>query len=136
MSQQPIWVGLAIALLGGTEVWRFVQWIIHRKDKKTEKDDEILKELRSLKGRVDAIAQSAADDRATNARIRILSFSDEVRHGVRHSKEAFDQVNLDIDMYKAYCHSHPDYQNNRGHMAIENIERVYAECLRNNDFLE
>ena len=77
-----------------------------------------------------------AEDRATNARIRILRFSDEVRHGVLHSKESFDQVNLDIDTYHRYCEDHPEYKNNRAVMAIANIQRVYAKCLENNGFLD
>lgn len=41
------------------------------------------------------------------ARIRILRFSDELRHNVNNidyfSKDHFDQVMIDIDIYEAYC---------------------------------
>lgn len=136
MDNSQTWVAIVVAVLGASELWRLIQWLIHRKDAKAEKGDALMAEIKKMGKRIDEIADSAADDRATNARIRILRFSDEVRHGVRHSKEAFDQINLDIDMYKSYCREHPNYQNNRGHMAISNIERVYAECLKTNNFLE
>lgn len=127
------------ALMGGAfgaALVSLFQFLLTRKDKKDEKKDEIRAAVTGIKYELDTLRDEIAEDRATDARIRILRFSDEVRHNVRHSKESFDQVNLDIDTYRRYCEGHPDYKNNRAVMAIANIERVYAECLHNQDFLE
>lgn len=120
----------------GASLVSLIQFMITRKDKKDDKFDAIAADVAEIKNEQVSMRNEIAEDRATNARIRILSFSDEVRHNVRHSKESFDQINLDIDTYRRYCDGHPDYKNNRAVMAIANIERVYAECLRKQDFLE
>ena len=127
------------ALMGGTfgaAVVGLVQFLITRRDKKENDATEVANAIQLVNDKLEALRSEIAEDRATNARIRILSFSDEVRHAVKHSKESFDQINLDIDTYNHYCQSHPDYKNNRAVMAIANIERVYAKCLQGNDFLE
>ena len=94
-----------------------------------------MKAIDALRNEIETLRGEITEDRATNARIRILSFSDEVQRNIRHSKESFDQINSDIDTYRRYCDKHPDYKNNRAVMAIANIERVYADCMRENDFL-
>lgn len=127
------------ALMGGAfgaALVSLFQFLLTRKDIKDEKKDELSAAVTGIKNELDTLRDEIAEDRATDARIRILRFSDEVRHSVRHSKESFDQVNLDIDTYRRYCKEHPNYRNNRAVMAIANIERVYAECLRKQDFLE
>ena len=125
------WAVIASLLSGsfGAALISLVQFLIKRRDSKDDKTDAVI-------AKVGQLQREFEEDRASNARIRILRFSDEVRHGVRHSKESFDQVNLDIDAYHRYCNSHPEYKNNRAVMAIANIESVYAKCLRENDFLE
>lgn len=127
------------ALMGGSfgaALVGLVQFLINRKDEKKGKCSSVISAIGGLQKELDCLRNDFSEDRATNARIRILRFSDEVRHNVRHSKESFDQVNLDIDTYNRYCETHPNYKNNRAVMAIANIERVYAQCLIDNDFLE
>lgn len=68
-------------------------------------------------------------------RMRILRFADELRRGIDHSEEFFDQVLDDITDYKHYCESHTDYENNKAVAAIQKIERTYQERLDKNDFL-
>ena len=131
--------GIIAGLFGGAfgaSLVSLIQFFVSRKDKKNDRIDAIATDVAEIKNEQASLRNEIAEDRATDARIRILSFSDEVRHNVKHSKESFDQVNLDIDTYRRYCESHPDYKNNRAVMAIANIERVYAECLRKQDFLE
>lgn len=120
----------------GAAMVALVQFLVARHDEKKGKSDTIRGEIAAVKESVDRLSAEVAMDRATSARIRILSFSDEIRHGVRHSKESFDQVNLDIDAYRRYCDDHKDYRNNRAVMAISNIERVYRACLEKQDFLD
>lgn len=120
-------VGAAVELL---------LFFVRRSDAKKNTNSGVKHEVAELRKDVGKLANRFDEAQATNARIRILRFSDEVRHGERHSKESFDQVNLDIDTYHRYCDEHPDYKNNRAVMAIANIERIYRVRLEKNDFLE
>ena len=113
----------------------FLQFLMTRHDNKKGRHKCLIDAIEMLKNDIRKLREEAEVERAMQARIRILGFSDEVRRQVRHSKEAFDQVNLDIDAYRTYCDTHQDYKNNRADMAIANIERVYSICLKENDFL-
>lgn len=123
------------AVVGGGALLSFIQFLINRHDIKNGKYAGITTALSEIKKDVDALRAELDRDRATDARIRILSFSDEILHSVRHSKESFDQVNSDIDAYRKYCDRNPQFKNNKAVMAIANIERVYESCLERNDFL-
>lgn len=127
---------VVLAVLGSSGLSALITFLINRHDRRNDDKAEIIAKIDSLGNKIDAMEGKLEETRATEARIRILSFSDEVRHGVLHSKESFDQINSDIDSYRHYCKSHPDYENNRSVMAIANIERVYSERLERNDFLE
>ncbi len=129
-------ITIILSIFGGGALLTFLQYLITRHDEKKGKSKTIMKAIEEVRKDLDVLRSEISEDRATNARIRILSFSDQVRHNVRHSKESFDQVNSDIDTYRRYCDKHPEYKNNRAVMAIANIERVYAECLQQHDFLE
>lgn len=68
-------------------------------------------------------------------RSRILRFGDECRQDVRHSKEFFDQILIDITTYENYCHDHKEYKNSKAVLTIENIKRIYSECVDKDSFL-
>ena len=72
---------------------------------------------------------------ASLSRSHILRFGDELRHGVSHSKEHFDQILLDISKYELYCDTHKDYLNDVAHETIKHIKNTYQECLNKNSFL-
>lgn len=127
---------IVLSVVGGGALLSFIQYLITRHDEKKGKGKTLMKAIEEVRKDIDKLRNEISEDRANNARIRILSFSDEVRHNVRHSKESFDQINLDIDTYRRYCDTHKEYKNNRAIRAIANIERVYDSCLRENDFLE
>lgn len=129
-------ITIVLSVFGGGALLSFLQFIINRHDTKSGKHSAIMEAINKVKDELDTLRGEINEDRATNARIRILSFSDEIRHNVKHSKESFDQMMQDIDTYKRYCDKHPEYRNNRAVMAITNIERVYSDCLREHNFLE
>ena len=80
--------------------------------------------------------QAGVDERnAVCCRVRILRFGDEVLHGVRHSKDHFDQVLEDITTYDHYCGTHPDFRNNMTQLTAARIKEIYIERLEKNDFL-
>lgn len=70
-----------------------------------------------------------------NARRRILRFNDELLQDIRHSREMFDNVLDDITAYEHYCNQHKDFKNHKVALAIENVNRVYKECMIEHSFL-
>lgn len=82
-------------------------------------------------------AHIAVDDsrEADKVRGHILRFNNELMRDVAHTEEEFVDTLAQIDWYHSYCQSHPDYKNSRAVHAIANIERVYDDRLKNNDFL-
>ena len=93
-----------------------------------EKVDNLSTDIRNLR-------DECEEREATACRTRILRFGDEILHDVRHSKEHFDQILIDITSYENYCASHPDFRNNVAVATIKRINQVYARCIRDNDFL-
>ena len=92
---------------------------------------ELMDKVNTLETKVGAFEKSDV----INCRVHILTFADEIRRGMRHSKETFDQVLSDIDTYERYCTEHPDFMNNKTVAAKAKILDVYSECIDNNDFL-
>ena len=72
---------------------------------------------------------------AITSRVRILRFNDELLRDEKHTKEAFDQVLSDIDVYEAYCIAHPDFKNNKTKMSVSYIIASYQEHMEKHDFL-
>lgn len=81
------------------------------------------------------VKKEVGENNAVSARYRILRFDDELLHDVKHTKEHFDQILLDIDIYEKYCNDHPEFRNNLAVMAIQHIKDVYQRCSRDNLFL-
>lgn len=94
-----------------------------------EKVDNLSTDIRNLR-------DECEEREATACRTRILRFGDEILHDVRHSKEHFDQILIDITAYENYCASHPDFRNNVAVATIKRINQVYARCIKDRDFLE
>lgn len=128
-------ITVLISMLTGGAFLAFLQFLIQRHDTKKEKNDDVKEALGKLDERLTAIEDDLALERATTARVRILRCSDEITRGIRHSKEYFDQTLDDINVYNHHCDSHPDFKNSKAVLAIRNIERVYENCLQENDFL-
>ena len=74
-------------------------------------------------------------DDADACRTRILRFADELRRGVEHSEEFFNQILDDVSDYEHYCLEHPNYKNNKAGNAIAEIDKVYQKCMEKNSFL-
>ena len=120
---------IILSIFGGGSLTMFVQFLINRHDAKNGELAKIKEEIRQLRNEMQ-------EDQATTARVRILGFSDEMLHGVMHSKESFDQILQDIDRYNKYCRDHPSYENARGVAAIAHIKETYKQCLLQDSFLK
>ena len=89
--------------------------------------DELLEEFNKLNYKVDC-------NKADNCRARILRFNGEIKRGVHHDEEEFNEVISLIDKYERFCRNNPNYPNNKAEFAIENIKNVYKKAYSNNDF--
>ena len=72
---------------------------------------------------------------AIQSRVRILRFGDEIRRGVLHSKESYDQTKMDIKTYLSYCSMDKDFENGIATANIKLIEDSYDKRMINNDFI-
>lgn len=95
----------------------------------------VITKMEKLEQDVAEVKKEVAESSAVTSRYRILRFDDEILHDVRHTKEHFDQILLDIDIYETFCDEHKDFKNNLAVMAIRNIKQVYQKCSADNSFL-
>lgn len=96
---------------------------------------EIKKTQEQTEEKLDKHIKDDDERDASLHRQRILRFNSELIRGENFTHEYFVEMLEEIDEYERYCRQHPDYQNNRAVMAIDNIKRVYAERERLGNFL-
>ena len=96
---------------------------------------EIIYKVDSLTTELADHKEKSEERHATLCRSHILGFGDEVRHGIPHSKEAYDNILIDIDSYEMYCDKHPGYKNNIAVETIKHIKTMYQKHLREDSFL-
>jgi len=113
-----------------------LNWIGERTNKNVVgRIDELDQQVKAISKRQTDM-ESISDERAAIAcRVRILRFSDELRRGIDHSQESFEQTIADIDTYDAYCKAHPGFKNNKTVVANERILSSYKHCHEKNNFL-
>lgn len=92
-------------------------------------------QITSLSEKISDVQTEVNENAAMSSRYRILRFDDEIRHKVLHTKEHYDQIIVDIDIYEAFCKRNPDFRNNLAHKAISNIKRMYDVHNDDNSFL-
>jgi len=120
-------VTVVVAVLGSSWVG---DWLKARREKKSGMvtTNQILDAVKSLRAEFD-------EEKAVQARVRIVKFNDEILSGQRHSKESFDQSLSDIDTYDRFCAMHPNFVNSKTKLSSENIKRTYQECESKHSFL-
>lgn len=122
---------ILVAVVASSGFWAFLQWLLTRKSSNAA----IMTEIQGLKDDINAIRDEMGEDRAVSARVRILTFCDELLEGRRHSKDRFDQVMSDITTYERYCSNNPSFRNNQTASTVEYITKIYKERLEKHDFL-
>ena len=95
----------------------------------------IISKLEKVEKDVAEVKKEVGESSAVTSRYRILRFDDEILHDVKHTKEHFDQILLDIDVYEKFCEENQDFKNNLAVMAINHIKEIYSKCSRENSFL-
>lgn len=89
--------------------------------------DELLQKFNELNYKVDC-------NKADTCRMMILDFNGEIKRGIHHDEEQFNEVIRLIDKYERFCRNNPNYPNNQAVLAIENIKNVYKRAYSKNDF--
>ena len=130
-------IGFLIILLGMIKIppiqVNFWSWLGRMIGKAI--NGEVLDRVDALTKDLEAFKKESELDRVRAARQRILRFNDEILFEQIHSKEHFDEILEDIDLYETYCNDHPDYENNRAELAIATIREIYKKCLQTHNFL-
>lgn len=106
-----------------------------KEDRTTDALGELSKKIDGLSNELKAHIEANEMSEAKQARVRILRFADECRREELHSKEFFDSVLEDIDLYERYSARHPDFPNNKTVASTKIIKDLYDKCLRENKFI-
>lgn len=96
---------------------------------------EVIEKVDRLSADVKANKDTDDQEWAELRRTHILRFGDEIRLGVLHSEEHFNQILLDIHQYNKYCDEHKSYKNDKAIATIDLIKQAYSKCLSENRFL-
>ena len=96
---------------------------------------EVLEKVDGISDDVKNNKDSADEEWAELRRTHILRFGDDIRLGLSHSEEHFNQILYDIHKYETYCNSHKNYENDKAIATIKLIKNEYAKCLEKNNFL-
>jgi hypothetical protein len=119
-------VSVIVAIFGSAGFW---QWVSNQGNK------EVKAEVKKIRVEFGELKDADELKEIKNARRRILRFNDELINHVKHSREYFDDILEDVTAYESYCRENPDFRNGKAALAIENIERVYRECMKEGKFL-
>lgn len=108
----------------------------------SEQIKEVNQRIDNVESSIDEVKRIQTDDeskadeyRAITSRVRILKFNEELLRDVKHSKEMFDQVLEDVTKYTHYCNEHPNFENDKAVLAINNVRKCYEKCLEQHDFI-
>lgn len=113
-----------------------ISWLCNLLFKKIiEEIKETKEETKNLRVEFESFKKEQSFNEATASRRRILRFNDEAVFGLKHTREHFDEIIADIDNYESFCKENPDYQNNKGKMAMHNIKSIYQKCINDNTFV-
>ena len=104
-------------------------------------NSELIRRMDSVDSKIAGIEQQISDiqdkqevSEIKAARMRIQRFADEMYGDVKHSKEHFDLILMDITAYNNYCDTHPGFINEKTRVAQEVITERYERCLRERSF--
>lgn len=135
LADVGMFVAFLVALISGIGFLKknLKEWVT---DAVKPEMDSLHTTMDTLQTSIDTIQEDRLRDKADEARRQILLFNDELLRGVKHSKEHFDNVLLDVNEYTRYCNRHAgDYENAKCVLAIEEIKRCYQICEAEGKFL-
>lgn len=103
-------------------------------DSLEKKIDSLKKKIDSLEKKSDSLEKKIDLNKAESKRTSILRFNGEIKRGIHHDEEEFNDCLGAIDYYEDYCRENKDYPNSKAVMAIANVKRVYKKAYSKNDF--
>ena len=98
-------------------------------------NEETERRVDKLQASFDAHVKDYEDTKAVSQRYRILRFYDELCEGREHSESHFEDILDDCSEYRKYTATHPDFKNNRGEIAMEEIQETYRRVKHDGGFL-
>lgn len=134
-----------VSILIGGGLFSLIQFLIARYDTKHDRLNEVVESIDALSTKmddrfnildekIDTVKAKADENNTVNCRVRILRFEDELQAKQKHSKDSWDQVMSDIDVYENYCDAHPKFKNNQTVATITHIKHGYNERLEKRDW--
>lgn len=126
---------IVLAALASSGLFSLLQFLIKRHDEKKGKRAELDKKIDSIQKDLDDLRVEIKKSDALQARRRILRFNDELLSGLKHSKEAFDDVIDDTDIYEKFVTENPTFINNKCVLAKQHIKDTYLKCEKEASFL-
>lgn len=127
-------IAIFVAVIGSNALWGFIQFLVQRKDNKSDCSKKIIEMIQKLDEKIDGLDGELSEHRAIACRVRIIKFMDEILEGWSHSHDSYIQVMQDITNYLRYCAEHPNFKNHQTEASIEHIKADYQERLDKNDF--
>ena len=103
-------------------------------DSLEKKIDSLEKKIDSLEKKSDSLEKKIDLNKAESKHTSILRFNGEIKRGIHHDEEEFNDCLGAIDYYEDYCRENKDYPNSKAVMAIANVKRVYKKAYSKNDF--
>lgn len=145
---------LLVAVITVPAFWEFLKWLfstlftlITGRKKATMQDvsdsiqqlrtesAEMRSDIRTIKEDAKRHNDENLEERAKSNRSKILRFDDELRIGIKHSYEYFEDILQTVKEYEDYCDSHPKFKNRQAQSAISHIQAAYDEAHENNTFI-
>lgn len=96
---------------------------------------EMIEKVSKLEKDFSEMRDSLSERDAKNARTKILRFGDELRRGLKHSKDSFDDILVSITEYESYCNKHEEFKNKITERTTKYIVEIYDRCMQENSFL-
>ena len=129
----PVFVQI---IIGAVAIWKMYKTHAWEAAEKTEQAvSSMAVQIGEIKTTLQTHIDADSENDAKQARSRVLRFADECRRGELHSKEFFDSVLDDIDLYEKFCKSHPKFENNKTVASNRIIKDLYEKCVRENKFI-
>lgn len=126
---------ILLTALASSGFFSLIQFLIKRHDDKNGKRAELDKKIDSIQKDIDDLRSEIKKSDALQARRRILRFNDELLSGLKHSKEAFDDIIDDTDIYEKFVTENPTFINNKCVLAKQHIKDTYLKCEKEASFL-
>ena len=127
-------IAIFVAVIGSNALWGFIQFLLQRKDNKSDCSKKIIEMIQKLDEKIDKLDGELSERSAISCRVRIVKFMDEILEGWEHSHDSYTQVLQDITNYVNYCVENPTFKNNQTEASIQYIKNDYQKHLEANDF--